>query len=164
MTVRWFSSRSGMDTMRNRLLGALIVTALLTGGWTAGTPEVPLPVPQPGPGPTVPPKPSDPIPVPPTTPPSLGQRGEIRSPALHRIAERDEFPSETLSGVLVELNLDQRTGRVTTDMGRAVSFSIPNPDLFRNLSIGERVTLKLDSSHRVVGVLEQTAPELPPPG
>lgn len=150
--------------MRNRLLGALIVTALLTGGWTAGTPEVPLPVPQPGPGPTVPPKPSDPIPVPPTTPQSLGQRGEIRSPALHRIAERDEFPSETLSGVLVELNLDQRTGRVTTDMGRAVSFSIPNPDLFRNLSIGERVTLKLDSSHRVVGVLEQTAPELPPPG
>lgn len=150
--------------MRTHLLGALIVTALLMGGWTAGAPEVPVPVPQPGPGPTVPPKPSDPNPVPPTTPQSMGQHGEIRSPAPYRIADRDGSSSETLSGLLVELNLDQRTGRVTTDLGKTVSFSIPKPELFRTLSIGERVTLKLDSSQRAVGVLEQTAPELPPPG
>ncbi len=149
--------------MQNHLLGALIVTALLTGGWTAGTPEVPVPVPQPGPGPTVPPKPSDPVPLPPTTPHSMQQEGEIHTSALHLIAEREGSSSETLSGLLIELNLDQRRGRVTTDAGKTVAFSIPNPELFRNVSIGERVTLKLDSSQRAVGVLEQTAPELPPP-
>jgi len=151
--------------MRNQILGALIVTALLTGGWSAGTPEVPVPVPQPGPGPTVPPKPSDPIPIPPTTPQFMEERGNIRSsPALHRIADRDGSSSETLSGLLVELDLDQLTGRVTTDLGKAVRFSIPNPELFRTLSVGERITIKLDASHRAVGVLDQTAPELPPPG
>lgn len=62
------------------------------------------------------------------------------------------------------MNLEQRTGLLTTDVGKMVPFSIPNPELFRHHSIGERLTLKLDSAQRAIGVLEYTTPELPSPG
>lgn len=149
--------------MRHHALGTLIVTGLLMCGSAASASDAPVPVLQPGPGPTVPPKPSDPIPLPPTTPPSMSQSGNQRSPYSHLVADRAGSSSETLSGVLEAMNLEEGTGRLTTDMGITVSFSIPNPDLFRTLSIGERVTLKLDAAQRAVGVLQQTAPELPPP-
>lgn len=150
--------------MRRHDLAILVLGTALLGGWTAGASEVPVPVPQPGPGPTVPPKPSDPMPLPPTRPPSIPRDGGLQSFVLHLIADRNGRASETVSGLLVAMNLEQRTGRLTTDLGTTVSFIIPNPDLFRNLSIGERLTLKLDSAQRAIGVLEEVGPELPAPG
>lgn len=143
--------------------GILVMTGWLMGGAGAGATDVPAPVPQPGPGPTVPPKPSDPLPVPPM-PPSTPLPRDNPSSWLHLMADTHGAPSETVSGRLEAMNLEQRTGRLTTDMGKTVSFSIPNPELFRHRSIGERLTLKLDSAQRAIGVLEQITPELLSPG
>lgn len=104
------------------------------------------------------------MPLPPTRPPSIPRDEGLQSFVLHLIADRNGRASETVSGLLVAMNLEQRTGRLTTDLGTTVSFTIPNPDLFRNLSIGERLTLKLDSAQRAIGVLEEVGPELPAPG
>lgn len=149
--------------MRQHALGLVIIMGLLLAGGTAGAVDVPAPVPQPGPGPTVPPKPSDPIPVPPTIPPPIRQQDHTRSGSLFLAADRPEPPAEAVSGRLEDMNLEQRTGRLTTDTGKTLSFSIPNPALFRNLSVGERLTVKLDAQQRAVGVMEQSPPEMPPP-
>ncbi|MBS0170694.1 MAG: hypothetical protein JSR62_10105 [Nitrospira sp.] len=149
--------------MRQHALGILVLTGLMMAGRPAGAVDVPAPVPQPGPGPTVPPKPSDPIPLPPTIPPPIRHHDDVRSGFVALAADRPEPSSETVSGLLEDMNLEQRTGRLTTDMGKTVSFSIPNPALFRHLSIGERLTVKLDSKQQAIGVLEQPPPELLPP-
>lgn len=149
--------------MRQHALGLLIITGLILVGGTAGAVDVPAPVPQPGPGPTVPPKPSDPIPLPPTIPPPIRQQDHAQSSFLVLAADRTDSSAETVSGRLEDMNLEQRTGRITTDLGKTLSFSIPNPALFRNLSVGERLTVKLDSQQRAVGVMEQSPPEMPLP-
>ena len=37
------------------------------------------------------------------------------------------------------------------------------PELFGHLSVGQRVTIKLDASQQAIGVMETTTPELPSP-
>jgi preprotein translocase subunit YajC len=70
---------------------------------------------------------------------------------------------ETVSGILGKVDLVQNKGLITTDLGREVTFEIVKPELFLNLSPGQRVTLKLDTRQRAIRVMESTAPELPPP-
>ena len=150
--------------MLNALIGTGLLTAVLFTGWTSFQADVPAPVPNPGPGPTVPPKPSDPIPTPPTVPklfPTVWAEFERASPWL--ISDAAPHQQEAVSGKLLHLDLTKREGRLGTDLGREVLFHIPKPELFVHLSVGQRVTIKLDAGQQAVGVLETTAPELPSP-
>ena len=71
---------------------------------------------------------------------------------------------ETVSGTLGMVNVAQKKGTITTDVGKEVVFQITKPELFINLSSGQRVTLKLDKEGRAVRVMDSAAaPELPPP-
>ena len=71
---------------------------------------------------------------------------------------------ETVSGTLGMVNVAQKKGTITTDVGKEVPFQITKPELFINLSSGQRVTIKLDKEGRAVRVMESAgAPELPPP-
>ena len=70
---------------------------------------------------------------------------------------------ETVSGTLGTVNLVEKKGTITTDVGKQVAFQIAKPELFINLSVGQRITLKLDKEGRAVRVMDNAAPELPPP-
>lgn len=151
--------------MLNTVVGASVLSVVLLTGWTASTHEVPAPAPQPGPGPTVPPKPSDPVPTPPLPKPlpfTLEATDRV-SPFL--IADGPPSQQETISGTLLKIDLTEKKGRLATDLDREVVFHIPKPELFAHLSVGQRVTIKLDTGQRAIAVMETTAPELqaPPP-
>lgn len=150
--------------MLNTLMGSGLLTIVLLTGGQAVQQDVPAPVPNPGPGPTVPPKPSDPIPTPPTVPKLfLHAWWEIDRTSLFLIAEAAPRPQEAVSGKLLHLDLEKKEGRLGTDLGREFPFRIPKPELFVHLSVGQRVTIKLDSGQQAVGVMETAAPELPSP-
>ena len=150
--------------MFNPLIGSAVLSVVLLTGWGPSYEDVPTPVPNPGPGPTVPPKPSDPIPTPPTQPKlDLSTRAvnERASPFL--TADAASPPQEAVSGKLLQLDLVKKEGRLSTDLGREVFFHIPKPELFAHLSVGQRITVKLDAGQQAVRVIENTAPELPAP-
>jgi hypothetical protein len=150
--------------MLHTMIGTAVLAAILTTGGFPFHEEVPAPVPNPGPGPTVPPKPSDPVPTPPTTPklvPSMWKLSERASPTLTANAASQE--QEAVSGKLLQLDLAKKEGRLTTDLGREILFHIPKPELFVHLSVGQRITIKLDAGQQALAVMETTAPELPPP-
>ncbi|MCC2643668.1 MAG: hypothetical protein K0S45_4081 [Nitrospira sp.] len=79
------------------------------------------------------------------------------------LAEGATEAHETISGTLNMVNVAEKKGAITTDLGKEVAFQIAKPELFINLSVGQRVTIKLDDQGRAVRVMDSAAPELPPP-
>jgi hypothetical protein len=68
-----------------------------------------------------------------------------------------------VSGTLKTLDLQGKTGTLTTDLGKQVAFIIVKPELFMNLTPLQRVTIKMDKEGRAIRVMDTAAPELPPP-
>ena len=148
--------------MLRAIIGISLVSGALLAGWSPAWNEVPAPVPHPGPGPTVPPKPSDPVPLPPDPKPVLPPH-PANTPHAYLMVDPATDPQNTVSGVLEKVDLIAKQGLLKTDLGREVAFQIPKPELFLNLSVGQRVTLKLDDRQQAVRVMDTTAPEIPPP-
>lgn len=71
--------------------------------------------------------------------------------------------SHVVIGTLKELDLPKMSGKITTDLDQTVAFTIKSPDLFKGLSVGERIAVRLDDQGQVVKVMDTTVPELPPP-
>jgi hypothetical protein len=71
--------------------------------------------------------------------------------------------SHVVTGTLKELDLPKMTGKITTDLEQTVAFTIKSPDLFKGLSVGERIAVRLDDQGQAVKVMETTIPELPTP-
>ena len=71
--------------------------------------------------------------------------------------------SHVITGTLEELDLSKMSGKIKTDLEQTVAFTIQNPDLFKRLSVGERIAILLDDQGQVVKVMETTVPELPSP-
>ncbi len=71
--------------------------------------------------------------------------------------------SHVVTGTLEELDLSKMTGKITTDLEQTVAFTIQSPDLFKGLSVGERIAVRLDDQGQVVKVMATTLPELPIP-
>ena len=71
--------------------------------------------------------------------------------------------AQVVTGTLEELDLSKMSGKIKTDLAQTVAFTIQNPDLFKGLSVGERIAVRLDDQGRVVKVMATTLPELPIP-
>ena len=71
--------------------------------------------------------------------------------------------SHVVTGTLEELDLSTMSGKIKTDLKQTVTFTIQNPDLFKGLSVGERIAIRLDDQGQVVKVMATTLPELPIP-
>jgi hypothetical protein len=71
----------------------------------------------------------------------------------------------TVSGTLAMLDLSSGKGMLKTDLGKPIFFDVNRPDLFSRISIGDRVTVQLDSEGRTVKVIEALPAEVhePPP-
>lgn len=66
-------------------------------------------------------------------------------------------------GMLEELDMSKMSGKIKTDLGQVVVFTVTRPDLFKGLSVGERIAVRLDDQRHVVKVMDTTIPELPSP-
>jgi hypothetical protein len=72
--------------------------------------------------------------------------------------------SLTVTGVIERLDFSSHKGLLKTSTGKPVFFEIVKPELFKGMTIGQRVTLQLDEHGRAVKAIEtQSIPELPAP-
>jgi len=71
--------------------------------------------------------------------------------------------THVVTGTLEELDLSKMSGKIKTDLAQMVAFTILTPDLFKGLSVGERIAVRLDDQGRAVKVMATTLPELPIP-
>lgn len=71
--------------------------------------------------------------------------------------------SYVVTGTLVELDLPMMSGKIKTDLEQTVAFTIQNSDLFKGLSVGKRIAIRLDDQGHVLKVMETSVPELPIP-
>ena len=75
-------------------------------------------------------------------------------------AEPKGQDSTVVTGTLKELDLSKMSGKITTDLGQTIAFTIKSPELFKGLSVGEHIAVRLDDQGQVVKVMETTLPEL----
>jgi len=66
-------------------------------------------------------------------------------------------------GTLEELDTSKMSGKIKTDLGQTVVFTMTRPDLFKGLSVGQRIAVRLDDQGHVIRVMDTTVPELPSP-
>jgi len=71
--------------------------------------------------------------------------------------------SHVVTGTLEELDLSKMSGKIKTDLKQTVAFTIQSSDLFKGLSVGARIAVRLDDQGQVVKVMATTLPELPIP-
>ena len=71
--------------------------------------------------------------------------------------------SHVVTGTLEELDVSKMSGKIKTDLEQTVAFTITRPDLFKGLSVGERIAVRLDDQGHVIRVMDTTVPELPSP-
>ena len=77
--------------------------------------------------------------------------------------EPTSHDSHVVTGTLEELDVSMMSGKIKTDVEQPVAFTIQSPDLFKGLSVGERIAVRLDDQGQVVKVMATTLPELPIP-
>jgi len=75
--------------------------------------------------------------------------------------EQTDKDSYVVTGTLLELDLTKASGKIKTDLEQTVAFTVTTPDLFKGLSVGKRITVRLNDQGQVIKVMETTIPELP---
>ena len=89
--------------------------------------------------------------------------------AVQTIESADSSPGEDLqdhhvvTGTLDQLDFDTGKGLLKTDLGKPVFFEMIRPELFRRLSVGQRVTIGMNEQGQAVKVMEIPPGELPSP-
>ena len=71
--------------------------------------------------------------------------------------------SHVVIGTLQEIDMSKMSGKIKTDLGQTVAFRMARPDLFKGLSVGERIAVRLNDQGQVIRVMDTTVPELPSP-
>jgi hypothetical protein len=66
-------------------------------------------------------------------------------------------------GTLDEFDMSKMSGKIKTDLGQTVVFTMTRPDLFKGLSVGQRIAVRLNDQGQVIRVMDTTVPELPSP-
>lgn len=76
----------------------------------------------------------------------------------------DYTSDHVVTGTLDQLDFDNGKGLLKTDLGKPVFFDIVVPDLFRRLSIGQRVTIGINDQGQATKVMDIPPAELPSSG
>ncbi len=75
--------------------------------------------------------------------------------------EASEQGTHVIAGTLEALDMSKMTGKLKTDLGQTVVFTMTKLELFKGLSAGERIIIRMDDQGRVIKIMETTVPELP---
>jgi hypothetical protein len=78
-------------------------------------------------------------------------------------SQSSEKQVHVITGTLEELDLSTMKGMIKTDLGKPVFFEITKPELFKGLSVGERVSVQVDDKGRAMKVIDMPVPELKKP-
>ncbi|MGQ0811901.1 MAG: hypothetical protein ACT4OO_11855 [Nitrospiraceae bacterium] len=84
-------------------------------------------------------------------------------PAVPEEAPRpnaDAQKTHVVTGILQELDLTRMKGLLKTDLGKPIFFEVTKPELFKNRSVGERVSIQLDEQGRAAKVIDVPVAEL----
>lgn len=74
---------------------------------------------------------------------------------------KTEAPSPyEVTGTLSELDLASGKGMIRTDLGKFIDLEVKKPELFRNLSVGDRLTIQLNGDGQVDKVMGVSVSEL----
>jgi len=76
-------------------------------------------------------------------------------------SDETEKDSYVVTGTLVELDLTKASGKIKTDLEQTVAFTLTRPDMFKELSVGKRIVIRMNEKGQVIKVMEMTIPELP---
>lgn len=68
-----------------------------------------------------------------------------------------------VTGTLGQLDFDTGKGLLKTDLGKPVFFEMVQPELFKRLSVGQRVTIGMNEQGQAVKVMEIPPVELQAP-
>lgn len=77
------------------------------------------------------------------------------------LRNEDQSPDHIVTGTLDQLDFDNGKGLLRTDLGKPVFFDMALPDIFRRLSIGQRVTIGINDQGQATKVMEIPPVELP---
>lgn len=75
----------------------------------------------------------------------------------------DREQGEVVTGVLTEYDKTEMHASVQTDVERVVRVKVINPELFQRLSIGTRISVRINDRGEALKVIEVPLPELQPP-
>ena len=82
-------------------------------------------------------------------------------PCYPHFAESQQ--TEIVTGVLEDLDLKAGKGRIRTDLGKPLFFQVAKPELFKDITVGEHISVQLDEQGRAVKVIDVPPPELKHP-
>jgi hypothetical protein len=95
---------------------------------------------------------------------TLGQTSLAVYPAVAETQSKSsERKSNLISGTIEALDAATLEVKIRTDVGLPVVVKVLNPDLLRDLTVGDRVTAQLDAKGRVRKIMKLTIPELQEP-
>ena len=96
---------------------------------------------------------------------ALATTGSLPSTAASENSVALEQPPAQLevTGTLAKLDLPGGKGMLMTDLQKPIFFRLDRPELFERLSIGDRVTVRLDDEGRVLKVIETLPAEVHEP-
>src|SRR4029079_14990901 len=68
--------------------------------------------------------------------------------------EEGDKDSYVVTGTLEELDLAKASGKIKTDLGQTVVFTLTSPDVFKGLSVGKRIAVRLNKKEQFIKVME----------
>lgn len=80
------------------------------------------------------------------------------------VAEPGDAGLHLVAGTLSKLDLRSGTGILTTDLGQPVYFEVAKAYLFENVTVGARITVRLDREGQAVRVMDTSIPDVVPLG
>ena len=69
-------------------------------------------------------------------------------------ADANESKLHVVSGILLKLDLKNNRGLLTTDLGGPIYFDVPKAYLFEDVTVGARISLRLDEDGRALKVMD----------
>ena len=96
---------------------------------------------------------------------SIGNPGyALQTVQTAEVSTSDDLQSDhVVTGTLEQLDFSTGKGLLKTDLDKPVFFEIAKPELFRRLSVGQRVTIGMNEQGQAVKVMEIPPVELPHP-
>jgi len=87
----------------------------------------------------------------------------IAAQSTEMLSGEDRPSHHVITGTLDLLDFNTGKGSLKTDLGKPIFFDMVQPELFRRLSVGQRVTIGMNEHGQAVKVIEIPPVELPVP-
>jgi hypothetical protein len=81
---------------------------------------------------------------------------------MHGVGSQED-EGEVVTGILTEFNGTDMQAAIRTDVERVVRVKVVKPELFQRLSIGTRISVRINNRGEAIKVIEAPIPELTSP-